>query len=124
MILWKVLVEISSVEVSNLLFVFLRLKNGYHLRMFTYLEMTLQRCVASEFIRDEEAKRLSVNVCGFDVNDTFQIRWLQTSFVALTIEYPRDVWSLDDIRVYVENGDTRIDLIVDSFENITQRYIV
>ena len=92
--------------------------------MFTYLEMTLQRCVASEFIRDEEAKRLSVNVCGFDVNDTFQIRWLQTSFVALTIEYPRDVWSLDDISVYVENGDTRVDLIVDSFENITQRYIV
>ena len=72
----------------------------------------------------DEANRLSVNVCGFDVNDTFRIRWLQTSFVALTIEYPRDVWSLDDISVYVENGDTRIDLIVDSFENITQRYIV
>jgi len=70
---------------------------------------------------NNDVKKISVEMCNFNLSDTFMIRWLQSSFVILNQEFPRDIWSLDDISMYLKIGETKCGILQDSFGNITQR---
>ena len=68
-----------------------------------------------------KVKRISIEMCNFRLNDTFMIRWLQSSSLTLDRDYPRDIWSLDDISVYLKTGESNCNILQDSFDNTTQR---
>ena len=72
-------------------------------------------------LQDDVLTKMSIDLCNFSFTDIIQFRWLQSTEAILSINYPRDVWSLDNIEVYVESGDQRCHVLVDSFENDTLR---
>jgi len=70
---------------------------------------------------NENVKKISVEICNFRLNDTFMIRWLQSSKLTLR-KSPKDIWSLDDISIYLKTNESDCDIVQDSFDNRTQRY--
>ena len=74
-----------------------------------------------EQLRNDIVEKISIVMCNFRLNDTFMIRWFQSSHVHLNQPFPRDIWSLDDISVYLKTGETDCNILQDSFDNITQR---
>ena len=75
-----------------------------------------------EQLKRNEVKEISIEMCNFRLNDTFMIRWLQSSSVVLNRQFPRDIWSLDEISMHLKTGETDCNILEDSFDNITQRY--
>ena len=74
-----------------------------------------------EQLRNNIVEKISIEMCNFRLNNTFMIRWLQSSYVALNRQFPRDIWSLDEISMYLKTGETDCNILQDSFDNITQR---
>ena len=74
-----------------------------------------------EKLSANNVKRISIGMCNFRLNDTFTIRWLQSSSLTLDRDYPRDIWSLDDISVHLKTGESNCNILQDSFDNTTQR---
>ncbi len=58
--------------------------------------------------------RRNIQICGFPLNDSIQLRWLMSSIVIVS-RY-EDRWSLDDIQVFLITPNNSKSLIVDSFD--------
>ena len=57
----------------------------------------------------------NVTICNFPFNDSFQLHWLVTSHVIMVP--PRDVWSLDDIKITINNEvNNNTTLLEDAFD--------
>jgi len=76
-----------------------------------------------EKLEKNQVKEVSIEMCNFRLNDTFRIRWLQSSAARLNRNFSRDVWSLDDISMYLKTAEADCKILHDSFDNITQRYV-
>ncbi len=57
-------------------------------------------------------------ICDYDQQvDSFQLRWLQTSYVDIRNAY-KDVWSIDNVLVEYEPVEgVKVDLLKDSFDD-------
>lgn len=74
---------------------------------------------ALKVIVDSAKKRITLQLCGFKLSDSFQFRWLQTSMLGKNSK-PNDVWSLDDIMIhFVSETGVRSVLLDDSFDSTT-----
>ncbi len=59
--------------------------------------------------------RRNIQICGFPLNDSVQLRWLMSSTVVTRNSPYEDRWSLDDIQVFLMTHNHSKILMVESF---------
>ena len=92
--------------------------DNFTLRGFT-LENRLRPVVVSNSLKET----ISLKLCGKpisnpSIHDHFQFRWLQTSKFSKG-STPKDLWSLDDVKISFVNSSGSTVLLEESFENNT-----
>jgi len=58
----------------------------------------------------------NITICNFSLTDSFQLRWLLNSDTFTQNKAPKDVWSLDDVKVTLVTECINHTLLEDSFE--------
>ena len=62
---------------------------------------------------------ITICLCGFNITDSVQFRWLQTSRFIKSDFIPRDLWILDDIIInFVIEELEEINLLKESFDSL------
>ena len=73
-------------------------------------------------VKDVDASNMvevSICLCGFNISDSVQFRWLQTSRFTKSNLIPRDLWILDDIIInFVTEELEEINLLKESFDSL------
>ncbi len=98
--------------------------------MYLYVNTTDKNSSRGYKLHSKSLQKLKINqigdvnleMCNFNLNDVVRFRWLQTSYVNLNKMYPKDIWSLDNVSIYLESADRRIKILKDSFEDQHKRY--
>ena len=56
-------------------------------------------------------KDIVVDICNFNISDSIQFRWLQTSSIMTNNDILRDVWILDNLEISIttyEHGNVQL----------------
>ncbi len=59
--------------------------------------------------------RRNIQICGFPLNDSIQLRWLMSSTMGNRNRLFEDKWSLDDIQVFLTTHNHSKIIMVESF---------
>ncbi len=64
----------------------------------------------------------NIQICGFPLNDSIQLRWLMSSFHSSRIN--GDKWSLDDVNMYLIIDNNNKSVIVDNFDASLLKWVI
>ncbi len=70
-------------------------------------------------IGNNNYKPLNIQICGFPLNESVQLRWLMSSTIGTKNSSYEDRWSLDNIQIKLMMGNNSTCLIKDKFDNPT-----
>ncbi len=60
--------------------------------------------------------RRNIQICGFPLNDSIQLRWLMSSTMAVGNSPYEDKWSLDDVQVKLTTPNYSKFLVAEIFD--------
>ena len=72
-----------------------------------------------KYVDADSIVEITICLCGFNITDSVQFRWLQTSRFTKSDFIPRDLWILDDIIInFVTETQEEINLLNESFDSL------